>query len=208
MGRKTSPSMGGKICSIARTEATRLPCVCSTALGSPVVPPLKSNAPGFCGVASGNPRGPASETFRQRRCMIATAPRPLQIIHAKAMHQDKNLPAGPRDGGSEIAGIERNRVAVAAQTHGYGERVLSGGKMIAQNPIHGRQHRFPFWRSLRFGAHFDKRSNDGVHTVTDELRDAAHRRVSCAHHASKRVPGNRPVHCLDNRNHSDGGIDT
>jgi hypothetical protein len=121
--------------------------------------------------------------------MIATAPRPLQIIHAKAMHQDKNLLAGPRDGGSEIAGIERNRVAVAAQTHGYGERVLSGGKMIAQNPVHGRQHRFPFRRSLRFGAHFDKRSNDGFHTVGDELRDAAHRRVSCAHHASKQVPG-------------------
>jgi hypothetical protein len=54
----------------------------------------------------------------------------------------------------------------------------------------------------------NKRSDHGVHTVTDELRYAAHRRVSCAHHASKRVPGNRLVHRLDNRNHSGGGVDT
>jgi hypothetical protein len=77
-----------------------------------------------------------------------------------------------------------NRVAVPAQLHGYGEGVLSGGKMIAQDPVHGRQHRFPFRRSLRFSAHFEKRSDHGVHAVTDELRDAAHRRVSRAHHAS------------------------
>jgi hypothetical protein len=47
-----------------------------------------------------------SEIFRQRRRMIATAPRPFEIIHAQAKDQDKNLLGRPQEGRSEIAAIE------------------------------------------------------------------------------------------------------
>lgn len=43
------------------------------------------------------------EVFGERRCLIAAAPRPLQVIRAEAMHQDKNLSARLRDAGPEVA---------------------------------------------------------------------------------------------------------
>jgi len=149
-----------------------------------------------------------SEVLRQRRRTVTTTARPLQVIHAKAMNQDENFPARPRDGGLEIPAFQWNRVAVPAQTHGYGERVLSGVKMIAQNAVHDRQHSFAFRRRLNFAGRFNKRSDDGFHTVTDEIRDCVHRRISHAHHATEGVPRNCLVHCLDNRSHSSDGVDT
>lgn len=52
--------------------------------------------------------------------------------------------------------------------------------MIAENTVHGREHRFPFRRTWGLAGHFNQTSDKGVHTVTDELNNGAHRRITRA----------------------------
>jgi hypothetical protein len=79
--------------------------------------------------------------------------------------------------------------------------------MISQDAVHRREHGFAFGQRLSLAGQFDKRSQNGVHTATDESRDRAHRGISRAHHAAERTPGDRLVHRLNNASHVGGGVD-
>ena len=68
MGSHTSPLMRvGQLYSTQRTAVTSRPCVCSTALGKPVVPPLKSRAATSPGVAARRPDGDLGLRRERRR---------------------------------------------------------------------------------------------------------------------------------------------
>src|SRR6516225_703758 len=57
-----------------------------------------------------------SQLAGERRPTIATAPRPLQVVHAEAMHEDEHLPVGLDYGGLEIPPFQPEGSAGPAQT--------------------------------------------------------------------------------------------
>jgi hypothetical protein len=71
--------------------------------------------------------------------VVVPALRPLQVVHAQAMHQQQQLATG-------LAGrVQRERVqrlTLLAQQHRQGQRVVVGQQPVAQHAVEGRQHRF------------------------------------------------------------------
>ncbi len=78
----------------------------------------------------------------QRRAVVVPVAPPLQVVHAKPVHQQQDLAARRGNVGGDILRRQCQRPAVLAQLHRYGQGVGTGGEVIAQHAIERGHYRF------------------------------------------------------------------
>ena len=159
-----------------------------------------------------------SEVGSQRLPMVVAVARPLQVVHAQAMHQHQQACAWP---GPEVQGKaarEVQRLTAAAQGHRDREWIGGVDQVVAPHAVERRNHRFTRqaagigWPDLR------DRAEREVQTLADGARGAAHRTVDGAGdprslagwHAARQVRDgrNRVMHRLDDLGDAQRGVNT
>ena len=110
MGSQTSPlARVGQEYSMQRVATTSRPCVCSTAFGVPVVPPLKSSAATSEGSASRRPSGRSGSAASSA---TAVAPGPRQTT--SGMPSDAASPSTS----SRVSGAQTTARGAASRKSG------------------------------------------------------------------------------------------
>jgi len=112
--------------------------------------------------------GRVAEVLRQRGPVVMAVARPLQIVHAEAMHEHEQLRARVRHRGGESRAAGRERLAFTAYAHRDRERVFRRGQVVAEHTVHHGHQAFARRRRL----HLLER---GGHRAQREVEAAAHR---------------------------------
>ena len=136
--------------------------------------------------------GGVAQTGRQHRAKVhllrARPGLPLQVVHAQAMHQQQQL-ARHRVPHTGRQGLPVQRLAIPAQRHRGGQRVVAGGQAVAHHPIQRSEHCLALRAA---GCLCVGRGQQGLQprqhalcTLAQQLRAALHRAV----HQPGEAPG-------------------
>lgn len=150
--------------------------------------------------------------------MVVPVSRPLQIIHAQAMHEYDQLAASLGNRGGQSLPLECQGLAVSAQAHGNGERVVSRSQIVTHYAVQRSQHGFPLGSRMPLALHGDEWRENGISLATHQPSHRAHGLVNQTRSAARgplRGPVGHPrstsdgvVHRLYQVSQSRGGVNS